>query len=143
MGRGTVDVIYGTAGGLRAERSEALDPILPDLKGSFGFSLQAVDKPSPTGGRHLDDLVASAPFTDLNQKRGETYIEQRDAGIVDVFLARPLGLARFPYLLSKDDRFIPGRVASGDRFGYSLAAGNFGRGAQSTLLLAFRVTGRE
>jgi hypothetical protein len=88
----------------------------------FGFTTFAADV---VGGRHTDLVVAAA---------GEDVDSAVDAGAVNVIAGSAGGLTGSgSQLWTQNSPGIADRAEEGDRFGDSLAAGNFGKGAPADL----------
>jgi len=124
---GTVNVIYGSAGGLTASGDEFLNQTITgegtEVSGDqFGHSLAAGDFDDDG----FVDLAVGAPFRD---NHGKT-----DNGIVYVLYGSADGLTT-----SASDFFSQADTAeSGDLFGWSLAAGDFDSNGWADLAVGVR-----
>jgi hypothetical protein len=117
---GSVNVIYGSAGGLTAGGNQLWTQDSSGILGSpengdmFGFSLTTGD----LNGDTFDDLAVGDPFENVGSKA--------DAGAVNVIYGSAGGLSSSgDQLWTQDNRGIGGSAESGDLFGYSLAGGDF------------------
>jgi hypothetical protein len=126
---GVVHVLYGTVDGLEAIDSTFLSQDDPNIYGSaneydnFGYSLAAADFDRDGDG----DLAIGTPFED--------YMAEND-GVVHVLYGDTPGLrSSGSDFFSQNNVAIYGDADEGDQFGYSLAAANFGRGAQADLAI--------
>ncbi len=132
---GAVQVIYGTDDGLNGDA-----PIDDQFitQGSLGSAIEEDDG----FGRVLtwgdfdadgfDDLAVGVPFEDVRTSTGDKV----DAGVVHVLYGSPSGVTAFgDEVISQNSAGILGTVATGDRFGSALAAGNLGRGAGDELAI--------
>lgn len=127
---GEVNVLYGSAGGLTARGMQLFNPsrIISILghyspNDRYGFALKAAD----LGKTRQDDLVVGVPYSGLPQQR---------RGLVHVIYGSLLGLRLDgQQLWHQNRRDIPGVGQPDDRFGYSLAAANFGRGPRTDLAI--------
>ncbi len=116
---GAVNVLYGAPGGLTASGSDLWTQDTRGVKGiaghdhRFGAALAAGDL--SRNGR--DELAIGIP--------GGTISGHRRAGAVSVLYGRADGLSAVDDLWSQDARGIRGVAAPDDRFGASLAIGDF------------------
>jgi hypothetical protein len=118
---GAVNVIYGSSRGLTATGNQIWTQDSPRIRGtaktddSFGQSLAA----GPFAGRQYDDLAIGVPVQVTGGEDG--------GGDVNVIYGSARGLtAAGNQIWSQASRGIAGRPESGDMFGTSLAAANFG-----------------
>ncbi len=127
---GAVNVLYGSASGVpgsggnqlwtqdsenTTERAEAGD--------QFGFAVAAGD----VDGDGFTDLAVGSPGEDLTH---------RDAGLVQVIFGSRNGLEGLgSQVASQESMGVPGYSRAGDRFGSSLAAGDFSGGPASDLAI--------
>ncbi len=130
---GAVNVIYGSAAGLRSAGNQLWTQNSPGIAGvaeagdQFGYSVAAED----FNGDGYTDLAVGVPFEDL---------AHRDDGAVNVIYGSPTGLrAAGNQLWTQNSPGIAGVAEAGDRFGYSLAAANLGHGLRSPADLAIGV----
>jgi FG-GAP repeat protein len=126
---GSVEVVYGSSSGLTSSGSQFWD--LNGLGGvyetgaGFGFALAAGD--FNADGRA--DLAIGAPFKDV---AGGAV----NGGEVDVIYGSSTGLSKTSHpvqIWSQDSAGIAGGSESGDQFGASLTAWNFGRNEVSRI----------
>ena len=115
---GSVNVIYGSASGLTADGNQFWNQSL-GLEGTsepfdaFGSSLAAAD----FDGDGFDDLAVGVPGENTGG---------RDAGAVNVIRGGVNGLTEIGnQFWSQDSTGIAGTSDAEDKFGYSVAAGNF------------------
>jgi hypothetical protein len=120
---GAVNVIYGSAGGLRAAGNQIWSQNTPGIEGSgeafdlFGFSLVAAD----FGVSPEMDLVVGVAFEDVS---GAV-----DAGAVNVIYGSPDGLtAAGNRVWHQDSVGIVDSAEEGDRFALALGAARLGAG---------------
>jgi hypothetical protein len=119
VGAGAVNVLYGTANGLSTLGSQdwtenSISGTAADTGDQFGRALAVGD----FDGDGRDDLAVGAP--------GETLLGQASAGAVIVMRGGSNGLvATGAQLWSQNATGIAGAGEAGDRFGYSLTAGDF------------------
>ncbi|MFN7943675.1 MAG: Calx-beta domain-containing protein [Thermoanaerobaculia bacterium] len=115
---GAVWVFWGATSGLLGSRSTYLDQgdlnvglEGPDTGDEFGFSLAVLRRPGQ------DELAIGVPSEDVN-------VFGTDQGCIDLefFAGRDPDTAQ---QVDQDDSGFPSSAETGDRFGYSLAAGNF------------------
>ncbi len=115
---GSVTILYGSRSGLSPARSEAFSQS-GSVKGSpegndrFGFALAAGD----FDGDGRDDLAVGVPGEDVGSKV--------DGGSVNVLYGGANGLRKAGNQTWSQNGAVNGVVERGDRFGSSLAAGNF------------------
>src|SRR5215207_1067799 len=127
---GGVNVIYGSAGGLTATGDQFWNQDSTGIVGvaesgdQFGLSLATGN----LGKTAEADLVVGVPFEDT---AGNT-----DSGGVNVIYGSAGGLsATGNQFWNQDSTGIFGAAESGDRFGFSLAAGNFGKTTEADLVV--------
>ena len=127
---GAVHVFYGTAKGLTATGDVVFDQASRGIGGSaeagdrFGSSVAAGD----FGRSGQQDLAVGVPFENLGKAK--------DAGIVQVIYGTTKGLASAKTkTISQNTSKVEGSAESGDRFGSSLAVGDFGRSAKDDLAI--------
>jgi hypothetical protein len=120
---GSVNVLYGWPGGLTARGSQTFrEPLPRSPEDRYGFSLAAAD----FGRNGQDDLVVGAPYRDVSGKK--------DVGSVFVLYGSAGGLTTLgQQVWGESSRMVPGTAERNDRFGYSLAAGDFGQGPRADL----------
>ena len=117
---GAVNVIYGSAGGLNAAGNQVWDQDSAGIGGvrepgdTFGYSLAAANLGNSTHA----DLAIGVPLEDQTGA---------DDGAVNVIYGSAAGLnAAGNQVWDQDSAGIGGVREPGDRFGYSLAAADFG-----------------
>jgi D-alanyl-D-alanine carboxypeptidase/Zn-dependent metalloprotease len=116
---GIVYVFYGGAFGLKTHGAEQISQTTAGINSvsgdTFGWSLAAGD----FDGDGHDDLAVGAPHKNLNLKS--------DTGMVIIFYGSGNGLLPTAPVdcLPLDQNIAGGTNEEGDRFGWSLAAGNF------------------
>ena len=123
---GSVNIVYGSEDGLSGVRNQRLDQAStgvfgdPEAGDNFGFALAVGD----FDGGNFDDLAVGVPF--------EMFKKQKDAGVVHVFYGASSGLTGDSKLWHQNVVNASGTkiqtAEPGDSFGFSLAAGDFGRG---------------
>jgi hypothetical protein len=121
LGTGSVNVVYGSATGLRAHGDERWSLDTRGIKGQgsagaeFGATLAAGD----FSGNDVDDLAIGAP--------GEQASGRADAGAVTVLYGKRRGGLgeRGDQRWTQDSPGLKGRSETADRLGASLAAGDF------------------
>jgi hypothetical protein len=120
---GTVNVIYGTAGGLDDAANQWWGQNSPNVEDGasetdrFAYSLAAGD----FNGDGYDDLAVGVPYEDIGR-------DLTDAGAVNVLYGAAAGLSANvvpDQLWHADVAGVPGAGEDGDRFGYALASGDF------------------
>jgi hypothetical protein len=131
-GAGAVHVIHGSADGLTATGNEVWRQSSPGIPGtdeafdSFGSALAAGD----FDGDEIADLAIGAPGEDwsgdISRGRGAVVIVYGSADGLS-----GAGSVRF----DQDTSGVPNAREAGDRFGYSLAAGRFGRSNPADLAI--------
>jgi hypothetical protein len=121
---GAAHIIYGSAAGLSARRSQLWTQNSSGIRGkaarldAFGSSMAS----GRFAGRSRDDLAIGAPGGYDGEGRSV------GGGAVNVIYSSARGLVtRHNQLLTQESNGIPGRTEGGDLFGVSLAAGNLGR----------------
>jgi hypothetical protein len=124
---GAVNVLYGSTSGLGSNGDQlwSQDELGlaedSDSGDYFGWSLAAADFGLGTRA----DLAVGVPYEDVNAT---------DQGAVNIVYGTPDGLSSAGAQLWHQDSFdIDDQGSSFDDFGFSLAAGNFGRGARADL----------
>lgn len=130
-GAGRVDVYAWDAGSqifvLHRTLYQGLDLIgeTPEVNDGFGSALAVGD----FNGDNYDDLAVGVPSEDL----GTTGTNQ---GVVQVFYGFSTGLLfAGSQVWSQESTGVLGSAATGDRFGYSLAAGDFDRDGRDDLAI--------
>jgi len=119
-GAGAIHVMYGSAIGIRSTRSKQFTQATagvedePNQDDNFGGTLAVGD----FDGDGYDDVAVSATFEDVS------FVP--DSGAVHIFYGSSTGLtATGNQFWSQDSAGILDECESGDRFGFSLAAGDF------------------
>jgi hypothetical protein len=122
---GSVNVIFGSSKGLSAAGDQVWSQAVPGIESPpekndrFGFSLAAAN----FGGSGHADLAVGVPFEGVEA-----------TGAIHVIYGASSGLtAKKAQYITKITPGVQGGPDYGDRFGYSLAAGDLGRGAQADL----------
>ncbi|TAH34535.1 MAG: hypothetical protein EYC70_16505 [Planctomycetota bacterium] len=117
---GSVTVLLGSAGGLTTAGAQVwnrlLFPVGPSAASgdNFGAALASGD----FDHQGHDDLAIGAPFSDVGGFS--------DAGSINVLYSGSGGLSATSMdYWDQDVSGVPGSAGNGDRFGYSLAAGDF------------------
>jgi hypothetical protein len=125
---GAVHVFAGSGDGVSSEGDRLWTQDSPGIRDAveagdeFGFSTFAADV---VGEGHID-LVVAASAEDVDSTI--------DAGAVNVIAGSDAGLTGAgSQLWTQDSSGIADQAEEGDRFGDSLAAGNFGKGARADL----------
>ncbi len=130
---GAVNVIFGSGAGLTTSGSAPTNRILTqedlgltsETGDRFGFSLSAAD----FSGDGMDDLVIGTPLEDLGAVA--------DAGTVSVVLGASGGFSLVdPWTVSQNAAGIEGDAQALDRFGMTLAAGDFDGDGLADLAIA-------
>ncbi len=123
-GAGVVAVSYGAPGGWDQRTSQwwwqgtAGVAGLGEAGDSFGFSLAVGDFDCDG----FDDLAVGSPFEDANSTGGDIL----DIGAVVILYGSPEGLvARGSQIWAQNTTGIEGEAETGERFGLSVAAGDF------------------
>jgi len=128
---GMVNILYGSSSGLTAEENQIWYQGYGGVQGEseeddlFGYALAAGD----FNGDGIDDLAIGVPYEDL---------EDQDVGVVNILYGSPNGLT------AENDRICSlgwNESASGDNFGYALAAGDFNNDGRDDL--AIGIPGKE
>ncbi len=118
-GLGEVNVIFGSAAGLSATGNLLLSgPASPDQtggRGQFGFALAAGDFDNDG----FADLAVGAPSAESSRAAN---LGRADTGLVHIFRGPALTPAA---VLAVGESVVPGTIVSGERFGQTLAVGNF------------------
>ncbi len=132
---GAVDVMFGSAAGLNEGVS---DQFIRQGQGNlgtleagdqFGSALAAAD----FNGDGFDDLAVGSPFEDFATTGSSTLT---DDGVVHWIPGRPGGLSVLNALtITQANTLIEDNSEAGDRFGYSLTWGDFGKSAQADLAI--------
>jgi hypothetical protein len=127
---GVVNVLYGSAVGLSATGNQLWHQNVAGIGGAseagdqFGYSLAAGN----VGRSFQADLAIGVPFEDVNGAS--------DAGAVNVIYGSNNGLtAAGNQVWTQNSVGIFGTSETGDRFGYALAAANFGRSSEADLAI--------
>jgi hypothetical protein len=143
---GAVNLLYGSGSGLTAGRAQLWHQGSPGVQGDpeafdrFGYALTAGD----FGFGAPADLAVGVP-EETRERFGE---DAQAAGAVNILMGTPVGLrARNNLFESQDnsgfDGAVEGDSESGDWFGRSLAAGNFGKGPGIDLAIGVPGEGKE
>jgi len=126
---GTVHVFYGSSGGITGSGSAVFSQDTAGVAGStesgdrFGAALAAGN----FGRSGVADLAIGVPMEDLTGS-------DVDAGLVQVLYGSSTGLTgTASAAFSQDTAGVASSAEGGDRFGASLAAGNFGKSAHADL----------
>jgi hypothetical protein len=117
---GAVEILFGSASGITAAGRQFWDRGTgADHSSEYGFSLAAGD----FNGDGRDDLAVGIPYQDL--PAGAYYII--DAGAVEILYGAPAGLIRRVTndFWHQDRSGMMDGYEENDRFGWSLAAGDF------------------
>jgi hypothetical protein len=130
INEGVVNVLYGSAAGLTAVGNQLWHQNVACIGGSseagdqFGCTLAAGN----FGRTSHADLAIGVPFEDVNGAS--------DAGAVNVIYGSSNGLTAVGnQLWSQNSAGIFGISEGGDRFGYALAAANFGQSGEADLAI--------
>lgn len=142
---GMVNVLYGTSGGLTAERNRTWHQDSGGIAGSaelgdtFGFSLVAAD----FSGDGISDLAVGVPRENITIDGFlDIPVPKSDAGMVNVIYGSPAGLtATGDQAWHQDRPSIAGAVEHYDHLGWSLASGDFD--ANGAADLAIGVPGED
>ncbi|TAH35823.1 MAG: hypothetical protein EYC70_12430 [Planctomycetota bacterium] len=136
VGAGSIQVLYGSPGGLAAAGSQLWTQDAPGL-GSAAESYDAFGGVLASGDFNGDgraDLAIGLPYED----EGSLY----DAGAVQVLYGGPGGLsAAASQYWTQDSPGIPGHAETPDRFGWALGAGDFNRDGFLDLAIGVRYEG--
>ena len=127
---GAVSVIYGSSTGLTSANAQLWTQNSigiagePETDDQFGFALAAGD----FGKSPQADLAIGVPYENIGTNS--------DSGAVHVLYGSPDGLSAVgSQFLYQGSQGIWNTPSDYERFGYALAAGNFGRGPQSDLAI--------
>ncbi|MBI4261719.1 MAG: FG-GAP repeat protein [Actinobacteria bacterium] len=130
---GAVNVLYGSAAGLSAAGDQVWTQNSPgvldvsETGDRFGLSLAAAN--FGNGAHH--DLAIGVPFEDFLARP-----DIIDAGAVNVLYGSAAGLTSTgDQVWSQNSPGVEGGAETGDRFGNSLAAANFGKGGTADLAI--------
>lgn len=117
-GAGRINIIYSDNRGLNPNfKAQRFHQGGAEADDHFGYSLAAGDF---DGLGHYDDLAIGVPDEDIEDRRAV------DAGEVDVLYSDATGLGfKSQSFDQSHPEEVSGVAESGDRFGFSLAAGNF------------------
>jgi hypothetical protein len=112
FGAGAVSILYGSAGGLGTAGGQLFTQVgsAPEFDDRFGWSLTTGD----FNNNGFADLAAGAPFEDV--------ASLVDAGVVSVLYGSAGGLSTSGGQLFTQ---VGGAAEANDRFGWSLASGDF------------------
>jgi FG-GAP repeat len=136
---GAVQVVWGSSAGLSTARTAdlwtqdqfglAVGDFAEDGDG-FGFALASGD----FNGDGFADLAVGAPFEDF-ESDDPNVPGVFDAGAVNVLYGSSSGLRAVAFFHQATPALtgVGDGAQDGDRFGFSLAAGNFGQGSQADL----------
>jgi hypothetical protein len=131
---GIVQVLYGSSVGLTAGGDLLLSQDYPGIAGvvesgdAFGFALEAAQ----LGNGNEDDLVIGSPYEGIESRS--------DAGAVNIVYGSPTGLnATGNRVWTQDTAGIADTAQTGDHFGWSLSAADFGDRGGSGIDLAIGV----
>lgn len=133
-GAGAVNVLYGTASGLSADGDQVWRQGAgglagaPGLHDDFGRSLATGDF---DGDGYTDLAVGASGDLGPGGEQG--------AGAVNILHGSASGLHATAQLWTRS--MLPGDPESSQRFGWSLAAANFGRGSEADLAIGIRGEG--
>jgi hypothetical protein len=124
---GGVNVVYGSGGGLAAARNQFWSQDTPGMRNAaeardeFGFAVAVED----FNGDGSADLSIGIPGED----------PPTNAGAVSVIHGSPTGLTAAGNQFWTQDRLGGGPSEVWDQFGFSLAAGRFGKGPEADLTI--------
>ncbi|MFT4165534.1 MAG: FG-GAP repeat protein [Microlunatus sp.] len=125
---GAVHILYGSPSGLKNTGSSYFTQGSPGVPGAvepgdrFGMSLTAGD----FGKSAIADLAVGVPYEDVGAKV--------DAGAVQILYGTGTGLTGSGSVtITQNSAGVPGAAERGDRFGASLAAGDFGKSGLADL----------
>jgi FG-GAP repeat len=132
-GGGAINVIYGSEDGLTSVGDQLWDQNSEDIQGvvekgdSFGTALAVGN----FGGSNHGDVAIGIPGQDVITVEGD---HKKNPGAVAVIYGSTTGLtAQGNKVFQQDTPGVPDKSQFEDRFGYALAAGNFGRGTTDDL----------
>ena len=130
---GAVQVIYGSTDGLKPQPGQAApvgDQILTQAQSEEGDQLGLALAAGDFNGDGRADLAIGVPFEDVIVTRNGTPVTVVDAGEVDVIYGSASGLSdtvRAQQVWTQGTNGILDSANTGDQFGSSLTAWNFGR----------------